>query len=165
MIFVILALNQSNYTPKNTVLFIEFKNILATIFLLKQFNLKSMKNCQFVTLNLLQPTAMPEWAHSFSASQRQSFIRSLAQRVLNSHFTLCQRSFNSQKNSANPNSIKNHTQWMSRFEFQNKFCNLSLVLGDRLDLALLRKSGDITHSYVFRRDSGYFCGVARISSI
>ena len=28
---------------------------------------------------------------------------------------------------------------MSRFEFQNKFCNLSLVLGDGLHLALFKK--------------------------
>ena len=42
-------------------------------------------------------------------------------------------------NSAKSNSIKNCTYWMSRFEIQNKFCNLSLVLGDRMHLALFKK--------------------------
>ena len=44
-----------------------------------------------------------------------------------------------QTNWPNSDSIKIITFWMSRFEFQNKFCNLSLVLGDRLHLALFKK--------------------------
>ena len=44
-----------------------------------------------------------------------------------------------QTNWPNSDSIKIDTFWMSRFEFQNKFCNLSLVLGDRLHLALFKK--------------------------
>ena len=44
-----------------------------------------------------------------------------------------------QTNWPNPNSIKIDTFWMSRFEFQNIFCNLSLVLGDKLNLALFKK--------------------------
>ena len=43
------------------------------------------------------------------------------------------------KNSTNFDSIKNYTYWIGRFEFQNKFCNLSLVLRDRLHLALFKK--------------------------
>ena len=53
--------------------------------------------------------------------------------------TLWNKSFNSEKNSAKSDSIKNNTHWMSRFEFQKKFCNLSLDLGDRLNLALFKK--------------------------
>ena len=49
------------------------------------------------------------------------------------------KSFNSEKNSTNSDSIKRYASWMSRFEFQNKFCNLSLVLRDRLHLALFKK--------------------------
>ena len=44
-----------------------------------------------------------------------------------------------QTNWPKSDSIKIDTFWMSRFEFQNKFCNLSLVLGDRLHLALFKK--------------------------
>ena len=34
-----------------------------------------------------------------------------------SHYTSHQKKFNSQKNWVKPNSIKNHTYWMSTFEF------------------------------------------------
>ena len=44
-----------------------------------------------------------------------------------------------QTNWPKSDSIKIDTFWMSRFEFQNKFCNLSLVLRDRLHLALFKK--------------------------
>ena len=53
--------------------------------------------------------------------------------------TLWNKSFNSEKNSANSDSIKNNTHWMSRFEFQNKICNLSLDLEDRLYLAFTKQ--------------------------
>ena len=44
-----------------------------------------------------------------------------------------------QTNWPNSGSIKIDIFWMSRFEFQSKFCNLSLVLGDRMHLALFKK--------------------------
>ena len=39
----------------------------------------------------------------------------------------------------NSNSIKNDISWTSRFEFQNKFCILSLVLEVRFNLAFSKK--------------------------
>ena len=51
---------------------------------------------------------------------------------------------------------------MSRLEFQNKICNLSLDLGDRLNLALLKKNLATKfwpchiESWFFRRGSSYF---------
>ena len=44
-----------------------------------------------------------------------------------------------QINWPNSDPIKIDTFWMSRFEFQNKICNLSLVLGVRHNLAIFKK--------------------------
>ena len=44
-----------------------------------------------------------------------------------------------QTNWPNSGSIKIEIFWMSTFEFQSKFCNLSLVLEDRMHLALFKK--------------------------
>ena len=53
-------------------------------------------------------------------------------------YTLWNKSFNSEK--IQPNLIPSKiTHWMSRLELQNKFYNLSLVLGDWLYLALFKK--------------------------
>ena len=44
-----------------------------------------------------------------------------------------------QINWPNSDPIKIDTFWMSRFEFQNKICNLSLVFGVRWNLAIFKK--------------------------
>ena len=53
----------------------------------------------------------------------------------------CKRSFNSQK----PNSIKNCTWWMSKFELRNRFCNHCSHWSWEIGCIwhFLRKSGDI----------------------
>ena len=53
--------------------------------------------------------------------------------------TMCYNYSKCKENWPNSDSIKIDTFWMSGFEFQNKYCNMSLVLGDRLHLALFKK--------------------------
>ena len=59
--------------------------------------------------------------------------------------TLWNKSFNSEKNSAKSDSIKNNTHWMSRFEFQKKI-TICHGLGSRLNLAPFKK--------IWRQNSG-----------